>query len=319
MRADLSDTGGVSLIPGTWSTAGPLCGQRAEVEPPLTPHAAQTDHPDQHWRLLSSTGAPMDHQLALSEALLAGLSETPTPAPAVRWYVARHPALVLGNGQPPASADLAACRARGIHVYRRASGGTAVLVDGDALSMEVALPAGHPLAISDVVKGYRWIGEVWAQALQNLGIGDARALPTEEVRALPPFAKDDPLRLACYGTLSPWEPVVGARKIVGLSQVRRRPGVLYQVGVYLRWRPERLVELLALPTETRAALTPRLRIAAAGLDELTGRAITGDEVEAAVNAALADALGITLEPSEWTPAERADAERIQHERFRPIL
>ncbi|HEX6799921.1 MAG TPA: hypothetical protein VF116_19575 [Ktedonobacterales bacterium] len=269
------------------------------------------------WRLLSSSGAPMDHQLALSEALLAGLSET--PAPAVRWYVARHPALVLGNGQPPAAADLAACRVHGIHVYRRTSGGTAVLVDADALSMEVALPAGHPLAISDVVKGYRWIGEVWARALRTLGIAEARALPTEEVRALPPLAKDDPLRLACYGTLSPWEPVVSARKIVGLSQVRRRPGVLYQVGVYLRWRPERLVELLALPEETRVALAQRLSDAAAGLDELAGRAIGGDEVEAAVNAALAESLGITLEPSEWTPGERDAAERIQHERFRPVV
>lgn len=259
----------------------------------------------------------MDHQLALSEALLSGLSETPTPA--VRWYVARHPALVLGNGQPPAAADLAACRARGIHVYRRTSGGTAVLVDGDALSMEVALPAGHPLAITDVVKGYRWIGDVWARALHDLGIVEARALPTEAVRALPPLAKDDPLRLACYGTLSPWEPVVGARKVVGLSQVRRRPGVLYQVGVYLRWRPERLVELLALPQETRARLAPRLRAAAAGLDELAGRAIGGAEVEAAINAALAQSLGITLEPTEWTPAEREAAERIQHERFRPVV
>lgn len=259
----------------------------------------------------------MDRQLALSEALLGNLSETATPA--VRWYVARHPALVLGNGQPPAAADLAACRARGIHVYRRTSGGTAVLVDGDALSMEVALPAGHPLAIADVVKGYRWIGEIWAQALRALSIEGVRPLPTKEVRALPPLAKDDPLRLACYGTLSPWEPVIGTRKIVGLSQVRRRPGMLYQVGVHLRWRPERLVELLALPEETRDALVPRLREAAAGLDELTDRAVGGNEVEAAVNAALAQSLGITLDPDEWTPAEREAAERIQHERFRPVV
>lgn len=283
-------------------------------EPPLSQPVAQ---PATRWRLLSSSGAPMDRQLALSEALLANLGETAVPA--VRWYVARHPALVLGNGQPPASADLAACRARGIHVYRRGSGGTAVLVDGDALSMEVALPAGHPLAIADVVKGYRWVGEVWARALRALGIAGARALPTEEVRALPPLAKDDPLRLACYGTLSPWEPVIGRRKIVGLSQVRRRPGVLYQVGVHLRWRPERLVELLALPEETRDALVPRLHEAAAGLDELAGRALGGDEVEAAVNAALAEALGITLEPAEWTIGEREAAERLQHERFRAVV
>jgi lipoate-protein ligase A len=259
----------------------------------------------------------MDRQLAFSEALLAHLVETQLPV--VRWYVARHPALVLGNGQSPAAVDLAACHMFGIHVYRRSSGGTAVLVDGDTLSMEVALPVGHALAISDVVKGYRWIGELWAQALQKLGILHARALPTEEVRALPPLAKDDPVRMACYGTLSPWEPVVGTRKIVGLSQVRRRSGVLYQVGVHLRWRPERLVELLALPEATRVELPARLRAATAGLDELAGRAISGDEVEAIVNATLAASLGIQLAADEWTPAEREAAERIQHERFRPLV
>ncbi|HEU5438626.1 MAG TPA: hypothetical protein VFU88_04995 [Ktedonobacterales bacterium] len=269
------------------------------------------------WRLLASPSAAMGRQLALSEALLAGLAAT--GAPAIRWYVPRHPALVLGNGQSPATVDLAACRERGLHVYRRTSGGTAVLVDGDTLSMEIALPAGHPLALSDVVRGYQWIGELWADALRTLGICDARAIPTAEVRATPPIAKDDPLRLACYGTLSPWEPVAGRRKLVGLCQVRRRPGALYQVGVLLRWRPEHLVELLALSPDTREALLPRLRTAAAGLDELAGRPISIQEVTEAVNAALVERLGIRLEPSDWTPTERADADRLQHERFHPIV
>jgi lipoate-protein ligase A len=270
-----------------------------------------------YWRLLASPGAAMGRQLALSEALLAGLVESNTPA--VRWYIPRHPALVLGNGQAPTTIDLAACRARGLHVYRRSSGGTAVLVDGDTLSMEVALPAGHRLALADVVRSYQWIGELWAAALRSLGIAAARALPTEQVRALPTLARDDPLRLACYGTLSPWEPVAGTRKLVGLCQVRRRPGTLYQVGVHLRWRPEHLVELLALPPETRAALVPRLRAATAGLDELAGRPVSIQEVTAAVAAALAERLGVRLVPSEWTPAERVAADRLQRERFRPIV
>src|SRR5262249_41144224 len=151
-----------------------------------------------------------------------------------------------------------ACRAHGIAVYRRTSGGTAVLVDEDALSMEVALPAGHPLATFDVVRGYQWIGELWAAALRALGIADARAVTTPEVRALAALAKDDPLRLACYGTLSPWEVVVGRCKVVGLCQVRRRAGSLYQVGVGLRWQPARLVQLLALPPAEQSALAARL-------------------------------------------------------------
>jgi lipoate---protein ligase len=268
------------------------------------------------WRLLTSSGAGMGRQLALSEALLACLPEIHTPV--LRWYHTNKPALVLGNGQKPETIDLAVARQRSIPVYRRTSGGTAVLVDGDALSMEVALPAGHPLATGDVVLGYRWFGEVWAQALRALGIGTARALPTDEVRALPPLAKDDPLRLACYGTLSPWEPVVGTRKVVGLSQVRRRGGTLYQVGVYLRWRPEALVKLLALPEGERAALVPRLRAATAGLDELAGRAVTVRAVTAAVEETLIELLNVRLERGAWTACEHEAAGRIQRERFRAL-
>ncbi|HEV2405220.1 MAG TPA: hypothetical protein VGR88_07195, partial [Ktedonobacterales bacterium] len=173
-----------------------------------------------------SDDAPMGRQLALSEALLAGLAEHPEPA--LRWYVTSREALVLGNGQKPPVVDFMAARARGVGVFRRTSGGTAVLVDANALSMEVALPAGHALASSDIVRAYRWLGELWAEALRSLGVTQARAIPTEEVRALPALAKDDPVRLACYGTLSPWEVVVGERKLVGLCQLRRRAGVLYQ-------------------------------------------------------------------------------------------
>ena len=265
------------------------------------------------WRALTSDDAPMGRQLALSEALLAGLTERPQPA--LRWYVTAREALVLGNGQKPEAADLAAARSRGVAVYRRTSGGTAVLVDGAALSMEVALPAGHPLASSDIVKAYRWLGEVWAEALRSLGVSQARAIPTEEVRSLPALAKDDPVRLACYGTLSPWEVVVGQRKLVGLCQLRRRAGVLYQVGVHLRWEPERLTSLLALPDETRAELAARLHATTLGLDDAAGRDVTLDEVIAAVERALAARHGIRLAPSDWRADELARAEAIERERF----
>jgi lipoate-protein ligase A len=43
----------------------------------------------------------------------------------------------------------------------------------------------------------------------------------------------DTLKWACFGGLSPWEVVVGQRKIVGLAQVRRRTGVLLASGTLI--------------------------------------------------------------------------------------
>ncbi len=271
----------------------------------------------ENWRLLSSSQEPLRRQLALSEALLATMNEGSLPV--LRWYISEQPVLVLGNGQSVEVVDLDACRAQDVEVVRRTSGGTAVLLDRYAVSMEVVLPVGHPLLGGDIVSSYQWIGELWAQALHVLGIRQARAMPAAEVRALPALAKDDPLRLACYGTLSPFEPVVEGMKVVGLSQVRRRSAVLYQVGAHLQWRPESLVALLALSTDERNSLTARLRTSAAGLDHLAERSVTPGELRDTIHNLLAAFLDVCVTRGGWTAAERAAAERIELERFQPLV
>ncbi|HEX5569880.1 MAG TPA: hypothetical protein VFX31_00740 [Ktedonobacterales bacterium] len=270
------------------------------------------------WRRLPFSDAPMGRQLALSEGMLAALDET--SAPALRWYLPAERALVLGNGQSPAIADPAALDRQATALYKRASGGTAVLVDAALISLDLALPHTHPLATSDVVRAYQWIGELWAEALRSLGVADARALPTTDVRALPPLAKDDPLRLACYGALSPWEVVIREppRKLVGLCQTRRRPGALYQTGVYLRLDAPALADVLALDPASRAALSASLAHAAAGLDEATARPLDASAVIAAFERTLASRHGATLLPSAWLPAELAHADHIQRERFQRL-
>lgn len=268
------------------------------------------------WRLLPFSGAPMGRQLSLSEALLHELPATQQPA--VRWYVPAEPALVLGSSQKATLANLAACAERGIAVYRRTSGGAAVIVNAELLSLDVVLPSTSPLATSDVVQAYQWIGELWQDALQRLGVAKAHAIPTEEVRALPPLSKDDVLRLACYGTLSPWEVVIGKRKLVGLCQVRRKAGALYQTGIHLRFDPKALGQLLDLNNNRRKELATRLHNAAAGLDTAAGHEIPREDVMRAVEQTLAGRFGAALVPGDYTRVELAAAGRIQAERFASI-
>lgn len=269
------------------------------------------------WRVLPFSDAPMGRQLALSEAMLAGLAESHQPA--LRWYAPRAEALVIGNGQKPRIANFEAAAERDIGIYRRTSGGTAVFVNPDLLSLDVALPTTHPLATSDVVEAYRWMGELWQQALVALGAAKARALPLEEARKQPTLAQDDPLRLACYGTLSPWEVVVGKRKLVGLCQVRRRPGALYQIGIYRHFVPRALGELLDLGNNQRKTLATKLHNATVGLDDAAGRAISTQEIIKAVETALTERFGATLQSSRWTTAELRDADRLERERFQPFV
>ncbi len=267
------------------------------------------------WRRLPDSTDPMDWQLAHTEALLAGLSAGAPPS--LRWYQPDAPALVLGRSQKPALLDHAALRAAGVRAYARTSGGGAVLLDHRALSVDVALPAGHPLLTRDVTLSYRWVGEVWVAALAALGI-TARTLPTDEARALPQPAPDDPLRLACYGTCSPWEVVMGEAQVVGLSQVRRRAGALLPMGVHLRWEPRALTRLLALPAAARRRLAANLRAHAVGLGELAGRPVAAREVQVAFEAALADRLGVRLMPGQWLAEEEAEARRLATVEFRAL-
>ncbi len=271
------------------------------------------------WRLLPFSDAPMGRQLALSEGMLAALAETGVPS--LRWYIPAERALVLGNGQPADASDRAALSAQSTALYKRPSGGTAVLVDETLLSLDIALPHTHPLATTDVVRAYEWVGELWAAALRRLGATDARALPTPDVRAIPALERDDPLRLACYGTLSPWEVVSGAepRKLVGLCQVRRRPGTLYQIGVYLRFDAAALSALLTPPPSGRDTLTARLSHAAIGLDEAAGRTYTPKRVIAAVERELRARYHARLTPAAWLPTELATADKLEAERFQRVV
>ncbi|HAT46983.1 MAG TPA: ligase, partial [Ktedonobacter sp.] len=155
------------------------------------------------------------------------------------------------------------------------------------LSLDVVLPAGHPLLLADVVKSYQWLGEAWVEALRPLGV-DARTVPPQEAHEQRSLlqqpetqARERLLRRACYGSISPYEVVVGQRKVVGLDMIRRRAGSVLQAGVLLQWETETLAQLLGQTVEEQSLLEVGLLDRAVGLDRLTGRAASAAEVIAA--------------------------------------
>lgn len=148
----------------------------------------------------------------------------PVLRPAVRLWTYAAPGVVLGRAQAALHPGMAG---GATPVVVRDAGGGAVLAGPWMLSASIVLPADHPLvAGAGTVSSYRWLGVLHAGLLRDLGI-PAYAVPPEELQMTPP---DPSLKWACFGSLSPWEVVVGQRKIVGLAQVRRRTGVLLTCG-----------------------------------------------------------------------------------------
>jgi Lipoyl protein ligase A/B catalytic domain len=184
-------------------------------------------------------------QLARSEELLRAVAADEAPA-TLRWYSYDARALILGVGQHASLVDERACCAAGVVVVKRTSGGGIVFAGPDLLALDIVLPAGHPLAGTDVVEAYRWVGECFRGVLAALApalahrimlveIGAARE-HRERVRAAPPGSPSALEALVCFGTFSPYE--VGLcrtdelSKLVGLSQIRKRGVVVFQAGLY---------------------------------------------------------------------------------------
>lgn len=257
----------------------------------------QEDDATEVWRFLPyDEGRSLDH-FARSDAL-ARLACTPT----VWWHSTDCPTLIVGAGQRVDDSVRKACEALGVCLVKRQAGGTSVFASAGVLGLDIVLPTGYRLVSSDVVEGYRWLGEIWAFALEELSVA-SHLVTTEEARAAVPPEDDvaDALRTACFGTLSPYEVLSNGRKLVGLAQVRRRAGVLLQSGVHRHFDADTLARLLR-PGDA-SPLAQALKEVAVGLDELDIDVPTVPELMSAFGKCLEQRQNVRLRDGTWTRDE----------------
>jgi lipoate---protein ligase len=240
--------------------------------------------------VLPFTVAPQQYHIDLSEQLL--MAALPGEPATLYWSQAESTGLVLGFSQKESVLNQATLITQSIPLYHRRAGGTAVLVGPDLLSLDVMLPMGHPLILSDIVESYRWFGAVWVKTLRNLGVETRFVLP-EEAHAQRDLLKQEAtkgreaiLNRACFGCLSSYEVIAEERKVVGFDMIRRQTGSLLQAGLLLKWDIEPLVELLGHTPEEQAILREGLPERAIGLDTLLGRRLLATEVISAFEIAL---------------------------------
>jgi lipoate---protein ligase len=258
------------------------------------------------WRRLPCDGGASEGHFRLSDALARLVN-----APTLWWHWADRSAIILGAGQSGMEVDIGACAAAGVHIVKRSSGGTTVYADPALLGLDVALPPGHRLNGADVAESYRWLGEAWVNVLRRFDVS-AHLVSIEEARAPSRTTEtlESILRLACFGSVSPYEVLVRGRKLIGLSQVRRGGRVLFQSGIYLHFAADVLTTLLQIPDRQSAA--SELAEVATGLDSITDQDIGRCDIIRAFSDVLSERLGVDAVEGPWTPEELAYGQGTEH-------
>jgi hypothetical protein len=216
------------------------------------------------------------------------------PRPQIWWNHVTGPALVLGSTQRDLSiVDEAACRAAGVEVVRRRSGGGAVLLTpGHIEWIDVIVPFGSPGWADDVHAPMAWLGEHLAQVVRDM----LASIPSIDERLNVTVNRGGMVRtgwssLICFDGLGPGEVLLGGHKLIGISQRRTRAAARLQCAWHSVYEPGLLVGLLAPGVGAR-------------VEDLQPVATLQPAVSAAIPGRLVRQLNTTPAWGKWTPRGR---------------
>ena len=260
-------------------------------------------YPHASWRLIVDGEVDGATNMAVDEAILNSVIDGTSP-PTLRFYAWSPPCLSLGRSQHLAEVDLAACRAGGVDIVRRPTGGRSIL-HTDELTYSVALLQTDPRALGGIVEGYRRLSEGLLAGLRSLGV--------DATQASGPRTPGSETTTVCFETPSDYEITVAGHKLVGSAQWRARGGVLQHGTLPLRGDLARIVDYLAFSEAERRTQRRRLLSKALTLEGALGLELPFDRVAQALAEGFSQALSLTLVPGGLDPQERARSAIIREE------
>ena len=230
------------------------------------------------WRLFLDGNLPGATNMARDVAILEAVSAGESP-PTLRLYGWDPPCLTIGKHQGLDAVDLDFCRAEGIDVVRRPTGGRALLHHLE-LTYSAVAPLGTPPLPTALQGAYRLICGALVKAVRELGI-DAELTGTEVNLRLPNPTSTVP----CFEAPAEGEVVVAGRKLIG-SAMRAHGGCILQHGaILLDWDGRLQAGAMGLADDS--TLRPHVTTLTAELDRPADR----PEIEEAVIGGFTGILG----------------------------
>ena len=249
------------------------------------------------WRYLPYAVYSGAENMAVDEALLLTMAQTPNPQPVLRFYGWSPATLSLGYAQSYHKEVVEeACFAEGIDIVRRPTGGRAVLHQFE-LTYSVIAPEHDPHVAGTVIESYLKISQAILKGLNALGV------PAEMVAC---GGLNGASSSACFDAPSWYELVVDGRKLVGSAQVRKEGMLLQHGSILLHFDAELLFRLLKFPNEeVRQRLLTGFKDKACALDEVWTHSIGREELEREICSGFCEIMGVELIRSQLTEQEKA--------------
>ena len=234
--------------------------------------------------------------MAIDEAILVAQQEQPNPT--LRFYGWNKPAFSFGYFQDIASeVDVKACRADGIELVKRMTGGGTV-VHGWELTYTLILPrSAGELSVSDA---YQRIGQSLVMAFQQLGIPahcyDACTDASQTAQNI------------CLTNPAEHDVMSDNKKLAGVSVRRSRNGIMFQGYLSLDMPPAAILVRVSKDPEVQEIL--REKSTAINTD---GRSIARNTLIQAISETFN--LGIAFHSGTLSSAERAQAETLVETKY----
>lgn len=248
------------------------------------------------WRYLPYAVYSGAENMAIDEALLRTMAQTPDPQPVLRFYGWSPATLSLGYAQSyHKEVNEEACLAAGIDIIRRATGGRAVLHQYE-LTYSVIAPERDPHVSGTVIQSYLRISQALLKGLKALGV---------RAEMVACGGLNEASSSACFDAPSWYELVVDGRKLVGSAQVRKEGMLLQHGSILLHFDADLLFRLLKFPNEgVRQRLLTGFMAKACALDEVWTHPIEREQLERELCSGFCDVMDIDLIRSQLTEREK---------------
>jgi lipoate-protein ligase A len=255
---------------------------------------------ERRWRLLITEPTDGATNMAIDEVLWRARQAGSAP-PTLRFFAWAPPTVSLGYGQALGrDVDVDTCRALGVGLVRRPTGGSAIYHDGPERELTYSVTAvAADLGIGpDLLETYQWIGRALLRGLRALGA------PAELVPERPP---DGPAPAFCFARTGVFEIEAGGKKLVGSAQRRQGDSFLQHGAVLLGVDAPRLRALFPTTRDPLSTLTT--------LEAALGRRPSFDEVATALTEAFEGEHGLDLRPGGLGVEETEHVARLVSERY----